>query len=226
MRSDVDHIEFFHDPICPWAYQTSRWIREVRRLAGLEITWRFFSLEEINRPEGKRHPWERPIAYGWTPMRVGAWLRRRDPAWGDAWYEACGRALHEEARRPYEPHVARQLLADIGAPTEAWDEALADPTTHDDVHADHREAVERHGGFGVPILVLPSGRAVFGPVVVPAPMGDEALALWELTLAYARFPGLYELKTPKTADDLTAIAHAFRPYLRGRQWESVQNPAP
>ncbi|MCB0980722.1 MAG: hypothetical protein KDB17_08730, partial [Ilumatobacter sp.] len=59
-------VEFFHDPMCPWAYQTSVWIRRVRAAVGMDITWRFFSLEEINRPEGKRHPWERPLAYGWT----------------------------------------------------------------------------------------------------------------------------------------------------------------
>jgi 2-hydroxychromene-2-carboxylate isomerase len=222
----VDRIEFFFDPMCPWAYQTSLWMREIRRLTGLAIDWRFFSLEEINRPEGKKHPWERPIAYGWTPMRVGALLRRDDMALCDAWYAACGHALHREGRRPYEEEVARELLDSIGAAPDAWDRALADPTTHDDVRNDHDEAVECHGGFGVPIIVLPEGRALFGPVVVPAPMGAAALDLWRLTVAYARFPGLYELKTPKTAEDQRAIAEAFTPYLAGRQWETIQKPAP
>jgi 2-hydroxychromene-2-carboxylate isomerase len=222
----VSHVEFFFDPMCPWAYQTSVWIRRVRDLTGLGITWRFFSLEEINRPEGKKHPWERPIAYGWTPMRVGAWLRRLDPVLLDRWYEACGRALHEEGRRFYDADVAADLLDTIGAPAEAWEAALGDPTTHDDVRADHDEAVQRHGGFGVPILVFPSGPAVFGPVVVPAPEGDEALALWDLTLTYQRTPGLFELKTPKRPDHLRTIARAFEPYLTARQWQTIQKPAP
>ncbi|MFM7253078.1 MAG: hypothetical protein ACKO27_08435, partial [Ilumatobacteraceae bacterium] len=88
-------VDFWFDPMCPWAYQTSVWIRRVRESVPLDIHWRFFSLEEVNRPEGKRHPWERPIAYGWTPMRVGAWLRRRDMDLCDRWYEVAGRALHE-----------------------------------------------------------------------------------------------------------------------------------
>ena len=88
------------------------------------------------------------------------------------------------------------------------------------------EAVQRHGGFGVPIITIDGSRALFGPVVVPAPDGEDALRLWELTRLYTQIPGLYEMKTPKTHDDQRLIAEQFRPYLSGRQWESVQNPAP
>jgi 2-hydroxychromene-2-carboxylate isomerase len=219
-------VDFYFDPICPYAYQTSLWIRDVRERRALDITWRFLSLEEINRPDGKRHPWERPIAYGWTPMRVAAWLRRRDMAWCDRWYAACGRALHEEGRRCYDPDVAAGLLDEIGAPAGAWDEALADPTTHDDVRADHDGAVDGLGAFGVPILVIDDGRPLFGPVVVPAPTGDDADRLWELCLAYDRIDGLFEMKTPKTGDDLATIAAAFEPYLRAREWTTIQRAAP
>ncbi|MGA0878090.1 MAG: DsbA family oxidoreductase [Ilumatobacteraceae bacterium] len=231
MADQVEDVEFFFDPMCPWAYQTSLWIREVRRLTGLRISWRFFSLEEVNRPEGKKHPWEREVAYGWSPMRVAALLRRDDPDLCDAWYLACGRALHEEGRKPHDPETARQLLSSIGVASDVWDRAMADSSTHDDVKADHDFAVEELAGFGVPIIVIPADeksprRAIFGPVVVPAPMGDEALALWDVTLAYRRIRGLYEIKTPKTKDDLAFIARAFTPYLHGRDWESIQNPAP
>lgn len=219
-------IDFYFDPMCPWAYQTSVWIRDVRAQIDLDIHWRFFSLEEINRPEGKRHPWERPLAYGWTPMRVAAWLRRIDMSLCDRWYEACGRALHVDGRRFYERDVALDLLGSIGAPTMAWDEAIADPTTHDDVHADHDRAVSEYGGFGVPILVLQNGRCVFGPVVVPAPAGPEALKLWELCITYSEFGGLFELKTPKTSGDLRMIADQFHPYLTSRQWATIERPAP
>ncbi len=94
------------------------------------------------------------------------------------------------------------------------------------MRADHDHAAVQLGGFGVPIIVFPSGRAVYGPVVVPAPSGDDALALWDLTEAYARIEGLYELKTPKTQHDLRAIATAFQPYLSAREWQTIENPAP
>ncbi|MGB1610576.1 MAG: DsbA family protein, partial [Ilumatobacteraceae bacterium] len=68
-------VDFHFDPLCPYAYQTSKWIRAVREQIGIEISWRFFSLEEINRVEGKKHPWEREWTFGWSLMRVGAMLR-------------------------------------------------------------------------------------------------------------------------------------------------------
>ncbi len=95
---DVEAVEFFFDPMCPWAYQTSRWIRAVRADTGLRIDWRFFSLEEINRVEGKKHPWEREWSYGWSMMRVGALLRRTDMDLLDRWYLAAGKALHVDGR--------------------------------------------------------------------------------------------------------------------------------
>jgi 2-hydroxychromene-2-carboxylate isomerase len=223
---DQEHIEFFFDPICPYAYQSSVWIRDVRDEIGLDISWKFFSLEEVNRPEGKKHPWERDISYGWTPMRVAAWLRRQNMEWCDAFYEVCGRALHVDGRRFYDPKVARELLRDAGLPESAWDEALADPTTHDDVRNDHEEAISLHAGFGVPIIVIPGGRAVFGPVIAPAPPRDKAVELWNIITSYSRFPGLYEIKTPKNKSDVSIIGNLLRPYLDNREWPTIQTPAP
>ena len=93
-------VQFHFDVMCPWAYQTSLWMREVRDIADVEVDWRFFSLEEINRAEGKKHPWERAWSYGWSMMRIGALLRRTDMALLDQWYLATGNALHVEGRKP------------------------------------------------------------------------------------------------------------------------------
>jgi hypothetical protein len=93
------------------------------------------------------------------------------------------------------------------------------------VRRDHEHAVSALGGFGVPIIVPQTGRAIFGPVIVPAPTGADALRLWDLVHGASQFPHFYELKVPKTADDLTHIGNAFNPYLRTREWNTVQNPA-
>jgi 2-hydroxychromene-2-carboxylate isomerase len=216
----VAAVDFYFDPMCPWAYRASVWIRSVREETGLEVNWRFFSLEEINRVEGKKHPWERPWSYGWSMMRIGALLRRQDMALLDDWYAAAGRALHEEGRKPHEPEVARTILGEMGLSGDLVDEAIADPTTSDEVMAEHLRVVEA-GGYGVPTLLFPDGQCLFGPVLVDPPQGDAALRLWDAVCAWREFPHLYELQRPKTGVDHRVILDRFTPYLAGRDWVSM-----
>ena len=225
MTADPIRLGFHFDVMCPWAYQTAKWIREVRETVPLEIEWRFFSLEEINREEGKKHPWEREWSYGWGMMRVAAMLRRESMDTCDRFYEAAGRALHEESRKPHRPEVAEEICCELGVDPAVVQAAIDDPTTHDDVRADHDAVVTRGGGFGVPTLVFDDERYVYGPVVAPAPTGQDALDLWDLTVAYSKVPHLYEFKTPKSDADMARIAAVFRPYLDARDWESREKPA-
>jgi 2-hydroxychromene-2-carboxylate isomerase len=218
-------VDFHFDIMCPYAFQTSIWMRTVRDLTGIDVRWRFFSLEEINRAEGKKHPWEREWSYGWSMMRIGAYLRRTDMDLLDRWYMAAGSALHLEGRKPHRPEVARELLAGIGLDPAMVEAAIADPTTGDEVHREHDVVVSK-GAFGVPTLVFDDGQALFGPVLINPPTGDDALRLWELVTGWLAYPQVYELQRPKQREDISAIARAFRPYLEGRDWESVQNETP
>ena len=220
MTNPVESVDFHFDVMCPFAYQTSRWIREVRDLTGITVNWRFFSLEEINRQEGKKHPWEREWSYGWSMMRIGALLRRQSMAAVDAWYERAGRALHVEGHKPHDPAVARHLLAELGLDPGLVDDAIADPTTDDEVLADHRRVVDA-GGYGVPTLFFADGQCLFGPVLIDPPTGEAALRLWQAVTAWTEFPHLYELQRPKTAADQEAITQTFRPYLQARDWVSI-----
>ena len=219
--SPPTQLAFHFDVICPWAYQTSLWMREVRDRQGLEVDWRFFSLEEINRLEGKKHPWEREWSYGWSMMRIGALLKREDPELNDAWYLKAGTALHVEGRKPHEPAVARALLAEMDLDPGIVDEALADPTTHDAVREDH-ERVIGLGGWGVPTLVFPGADddeslKLFGPVLIDPPTGEAADRLWALVVSWLEFPQLYELQRPKMPSDLAAIGKVFQPYIEARE---------
>ncbi|MCX6482483.1 MAG: DsbA family protein [Mycobacterium sp.] len=213
-------VDFHFDVMCPYAYQTSRWIREVRDLTGLQVNWRFFSLEEINRVEGKKHPWEREWSYGWSMMRIGALLRRRSMADVDAWYERAARALHVEGHKPHEKAVARHLLEEIGLDPGLVDQAIADPTTNDEVLADHQRVVDA-AGYGVPTLFFPDGQCLFGPVLIDPPTGEAAVRLWDAVVAWTEFPHLYELQRPKTGADELLIGQTFRPYLEARDWVSI-----
>ena len=218
--SRPNEIDFHFDLMCPYAYQTSLWIREVRALTGLTINWKFFSLEEVNRSEGKKHPWEREWSYGWSMMRVGALLRRHDMDDLDRWYALAGRALHLEGRKPHQPEVARVLLEELGLDPDLVDQAIADPTTGDEVLAEHRRVIDA-SGYGVPTLFFPDGQCLFGPVVIDPPRGEAALRLWDAVVAWTEFPALYELQRPKTSADDQRILETFRPYLEARDWVSI-----
>ncbi len=218
-------VDFHFDIMCPYAYQTSIWMREVRDVTGLDVRWRFFSLEEINRAQGKKHPWEREWSYGWSMMRIGALLRRTSMDLLDDWYRTAGRALHVEGRKPHRPDVAEELLGEMGLDPALVRTAIEDPTTGDEVLAEHRLVVAK-GGFGVPTLVFDDGQALFGPVLVDPPSGEAALELWELVTGWLAFPHVYELQRPKAAADIDAIAEAFSPYLEARDWLSVERPTP
>ncbi len=220
MTSRPESVDFHFDVMCPYAYQTSRWILEVRDRTGLVVNWRFFSLEEINRADGKKHPWERDWSYGWSMMRIGALLRRRSMADLEAWYQRAGRALHVDGHKPHDPAVARHLLAELGFDSALVDEAIADPTTGDEVLADHNRVVAADG-YGVPTLFFPDGQCLFGPVLIDPPTGDAAVRLWDAVVAWTEFPHLYELQRPKTSADQRAIAETFRPYLEARDWVSI-----
>jgi 2-hydroxychromene-2-carboxylate isomerase len=220
VRNQPAFVDFHFDVMCPYAYQTSLWIREVRAETGLTINWRFFSLEEINRVEGKKHPWEREWSYGWSMMRIGALLRRTSMDDLDAWYARAGRALHVDGHKPHEKSVARHLLNELGLDPDLVDAAIADPTTSDEVLAEHRRVVDADG-YGVPTLFFPDGQCLFGPVLIDPPTGPAAVRLWEAVLAWTEFPDLYELQRPKTPADAARIATTFAPYLQARDWVSI-----
>ena len=220
MTNPPASVDFHFDIMCPYAYQTSLWIRDVRAQTGLTVNWRFFSLEEINRKEGKKHPWERDWSYGWSMMRIGALLRRNSMEDLDAWYGRAGKALHVDGHKPHEKAVAEHLLAELGFDSGLVEAAIADPTTNDEVLAEHRRVVDADG-YGVPTMFFPDGQCLFGPVLLDPPIGPAAVRLWDAVLAWTEFPHLYELQRPKTRADERLIAETFRPYLEARDWVSI-----
>jgi 2-hydroxychromene-2-carboxylate isomerase len=213
MSTDV--IVYF-DVMCPWAYQGSRWIREVTGQRDVTIEWRLFSLEEQNWQAGKKHPWERPWSYSWSLLRIAAYARRElggnDAV--DRFYATAGRRYHAEGLPVHTPEGARAAVTELGWDPGIVDIATTDESTNDIVRAEHRAATDR-GIFGVPTYIV-NDQVLFGPVTVEAPTGAAAGRLWDAVVTWSEIPGLYEMQRPKLPVDQERITQAFAPSARAR----------
>lgn len=202
-----DKLTFYFDPLCPWAWLTSLWAREVRKHRPLDIEWKFFSLAGINDREDQWH----------GPLRICALARREGGNEAvDRAYLALGRLFHERTDSFDEidrlAAVAGPYLSDVGLNPELASRALQDPATLQDVMSEHQDAAERLRAFGVPWLVVEGDDAgFFGPVIGEDLRGDGAVQLWEHFKWIGRQPQLYELKRGgrKKMTDLAGLSDRF-----------------
>ncbi len=198
-------VNFHFDPLCPLAWRTALWIREARKVRPIEVTWRFFSLEIINRKEEARPDYSDS---GWAALRTLALVRRREGNAGvERYYLALGAAQHGRRESIRQAAGVRAALEQAGLQAALADEALADSSTIRDVEADHEEAVERYRAFGVPTIALEGSNVGFyGPVIIEVPRGDEAGEYWDHFFWALHQPNLYELKRDRGAVKLEPIA--------------------
>lgn len=187
-----ERVRFHFDPTCPWAWQTALWAREVERVRDVEFEWRLFSLRLVN--EDPDDPLTDPQANSVPALRALALIGREhgnDAVWRA--YHAMGRRIHD-GEETLAPGTLGVSLADADLDPGIVERAMADPTTADDVRAQHRAAVDDVEAFGVPTMILPSGRGMFGPVVSLAPGGEEAGELWDHVRWLVDRDGFFELK--------------------------------
>jgi len=205
MAADLD---FFFDPVCPWAWITSRWVTNVAEQREYEVDWRFISLWVLN--ENNTQEWYTPeyrqAHYrGHQALRVADAIRLASD--GDAhavarWYTAVGTALHVENRRDDAAADATAFLAGL-LDANGFDASLieaADDESHDEyIRAETELALGRTGrDVGTPIITFHPGddneASFFGPVIAKAPKGDDALKLWDAIETMATMSGMAELK--------------------------------
>jgi 2-hydroxychromene-2-carboxylate isomerase len=185
-------VKFHFDPLCPWAWQGSRWIREVTRYRDIDVEWKLFSLKLVN--QGRKDPLADRHEQGTPALRTLALVRREAGNDGvGRVYEAIGRHVHD-GDEELSPGVVGDALADAGLEPSMVERALEDDTTMAGVRAEHDAAVDEVGCFGVPTVVLPSGKGLFGPVVATAPQGEEAAELWDHVRYLVDLDGFFELK--------------------------------
>ncbi|MEW1695081.1 DsbA family protein [Streptomyces sp. NPDC093249] len=198
--------DFFFDPLCPWAWMTSRWMIEVEKVRPVDVRWKVMSLAVLNEDRLDEVPAEyREMleTQAWGPVRVVTAAQRLhgDEVVGKL-YTALGTRFHNNGEGPTREAIVG-ALKDAGLPEDLAD--FADKDTYDtELRASHQEGIDKVGqDVGTPVVAVPGPDgdevAFFGPVVTPAPRGEAAARLWDGTLLVASTPGFYEIKRTRTA---------------------------
>ncbi len=202
-------LHFYFDPVCPFAWMTSKWVRMVAAQREYRVDWRFISLRILNAhiDYASHFPSEYEAGHtaGLRLLRVAARVRAEHGRGAvGALYEALGSRIFDTSRDVDPLSASDQgsrgmlepLLRDAGLPTDLA-EALDDPVYDEEIRTETEEALTLTGrDVGTPILHFqpPNGTAFFGPVISRPPSPDEAAALWDHVIGLASFPGFAELK--------------------------------
>ncbi|QER90485.1 DsbA family protein [Streptomyces tendae] len=199
-------VDFWFDPLCAWAWMTSRWILEVEKVRDIEVRWHVMSLAVLNESKMDQAPATlRELESSmWHPVRVvtAAWQKHGSEILGPL-YTALGTRIHNEGMGLTTEAIIG-ALNEVGLPADLIDYADQENFEFEaELRASHGEGIEKVGQeVGTPVIAV-SGLdgeqiAFFGPVVTPAPKGEEAAKLWDGTLLVASVPGFYELKRTRT----------------------------
>lgn len=200
--ADTTRVDFWFDPSCPWAWMTSRWVDEVAEARNLDVTWHIMSLAVLNEDQDVSDEYRSffPRALRYTRL-VAAAATEHGQAVVKPLYDALGTRIHPGGRAEDVDAVIAEALAETGLPA-----VLAEASTTDAYDAPMREShfdgIGRVGqDVGTPVIAI-GDVAFFGPVISPAPKGDQALALWDGVVAAAAYPGFFELKRSRTAEPI------------------------
>ncbi|HSO15543.1 MAG TPA: DsbA family protein [Arthrobacter sp.] len=196
--AETNKADFWFDPMCPFAWVTSRWISEVEDVRDISTEWHVMSLSMLN--EGREElpaEYKALMAKAWAPVRViTAAAAQHGAEYVKALYDAMGTKIHNEGNKDIAEVIAKSL-AEVGLPAElaaagqddGFDAALR--TSHD-------AGISLVGqDVGTPIVAF-NGTAFFGPVLTRIPRGEEAGRLWDATVTLASFPYFFEIKRSRT----------------------------
>ena len=191
--SDRTAVDFWFDPLCPWAWITSRWLLEVAKVRRIAPSFHVMSLAYLNQDKDIPAHYREKLEPAWGPVRVCIAAAQAE---GDEillpLYTALGERIHLQGRE-IDRQLIEEALAEVGLPT-SLAEAMDSTEYDDDLKKSHHAGMDQVGtDVGTPVISV-EGTAFFGPVVTPAPKGEAAGKLWDGVLLVASTPGFFELK--------------------------------
>ncbi len=195
--SERSVADFWFDPICPWAWMTSRWMMEVEKIRPVDVRWHVMSLAVLNEGRDLPENYRALMDRAWGPVRVVVAARElHGEQYVKPLYDALDTRIHPGGNGDFGVVIA-EALAEVGLPADLA--AYAEKDTFDaQLRASHAEGIEQVGeDVGTPVVAV-NGVAFFGPVVTPAPKGEAAGRLWDGAVLVAGTPGVYELKRTRT----------------------------
>ena len=192
-----NRADFWFDPLCPFAWITSRWIGEVEGVRDIETVWHVMSLAVLNEGRDLEPAYRESMDNAWGMVRVIiAAQQQHGDATVKALYDAMGSLIHESGEQDRDL-VINKALADCGLPATLAAAASTD-AFDDQLRASHQEGISLVGqDVGTPVVAF-NGTAFFGPVLTRIPRGEEAGKLWDATTAIAAYPHFFELKRSRT----------------------------
>jgi 2-hydroxychromene-2-carboxylate isomerase len=193
--------DFWFDPICPWAWMSSRWMLEVEQVRDVSVRWHVMSLAYLNQGRDLPEAYQELMAQAWGPVRVAI---AAAAAHGDdvvlPLYTALGTRFHLQ-QRPKDRATIEDALAEVGLATDLAD-AMTSTEFDEQLKKSHHAGMDPVGmEVGTPVIAV-DGVAFFGPVVSPTPQGEAAGRLWDGVLLVAGTDGFFELKRSRTRDPI------------------------
>ncbi|WP_372699103.1 DsbA family protein [Arthrobacter sp. JSM 101049] len=201
-------VDFWFDPICPFAWATSRWILEVEKVRDIEVNWHVMSLAVLNEDKDIDEDYRKGLETAWGPVRViiaAAAAHGQDVV--GTLYTAMGELIHHEGVKD-RGEVIHRALERVGLPADLA--RAADTDDHDQaLRASHEEGISKVGqDVGTPVVAL-NGTAFFGPVITRVPTGEEAARLFDASVTLASFPYFFEIKRTRTENPQFDQAQEF-----------------